>query len=141
MAATRLCSYGGQILRVNLTTGKIRTERTEKYARRFIGGRGINAWIMLNEERPEVDPFDPDNLLIYGVGALVGTLAPFACRLSIETKNAFGGGMGSANCGGHFGAELKFAGFDNVVIYGRAERPVYLWIHDDEAELMDASSI
>ncbi len=141
MAATRLCSYGGQILRVNLTTGKIRTEPTEKYARRFIGGRGINAWIMLNEVSPEIDPFDPENLLIYGVGALVGTLAPFACRVSIETKNAFGGGMGSANCGGHFGAELKFAGFDNVVIYGRAERPVYLWIHDDEAELKDASSI
>ncbi|RLI09441.1 hypothetical protein DRO42_04230 [Candidatus Bathyarchaeota archaeon] len=141
MGGTRLCGYGGKILRVNLSTGKISTQPTEKYARRFIGGRGINAWIMFDEMSPEVHPLDPENLLIYGAGALLGTMAPFACRVSIETKNAFNGGVGSANCGGHFGSELKFAGFDNVVIYGRAENLVYLWIHDDEAELRDASSL
>ena len=137
----KLYGYGGKILRVNLSNGKIFTQPTEKYARRFIGGRGINTWIMFDEVGPEVNPLDPENLLIYGVGALVGTLAPFACRVSIETKNAFNGGVGSSNCGGHFGPELKFAGFDNVVIYGRAEKPVYLWMHDGEAELKDASSI
>ena len=141
MAAARPYSYGGKILRVNLTTGKIHTEPTEKYSRRYIGGRGINASILFNELESGVSCFDPNNLLIYGVGALVGTLAPFACRVSIETKNVFGGGFGSANCGGHFGSELKFAGFDNVVISGRAGKPVYLWICDDEAEIKDASSI
>ncbi len=133
--------YGGEILQVNLSTGKISTEPTLKYARRFVGGRGINAWIMFNELSPDVGCFDPENLLIYGVGPLVGTLAPFGCRVSIETKNVFTGGVGSANCGGHFGAELKYAGFDNVVIRGRSERPVYLWMHDGEAELRDASNL
>jgi len=133
--------YAGEILRVNLTTGKTTTEPTKGYAERFIGGRGINAWILFNELRPEVECFDPENLLLYGVGPLVGTLAPFGCRVSIDTKNAFTGGVGSANCGGHFGAELKYAGFDNVVLTGRAERPVYLWVCDGMAELRDASEL
>lgn len=133
--------YGGEILRVNLSTGKISTEPTARYAKRFVGGRGINAWILFNELGPSVGCYDPENLLIYGVGPLVGTLAPFACRVSIETKNAFTGGVGPANCGGHFGAEMKFAGFDHVVVTGRAERPVYLWMEDGEAELRDASHL
>lgn len=137
----KLYSYGGKILRVNLSTGKIFTQPTEPYAKRFVGGRGINAWILLDEVSPETNWSDPRNPLIYGVGVLVGTLAPFASRVSIETKNAFSGGIGSANFGGHFGPELKYAGFDNAVIYGRAEKPVYLWIHDDGAELKDASSV
>ena len=141
MTIKKLYGYGGKILRVNLSTGEIFTQPTEEYARRFIGGRGINACIMFDEVSPKVNPLDPENLLIFGVGALVGTLAPFACRVSIETKNAFNGGVGSSNFGGHFGSELKFAGFDNVVIYGRAENPVYLWIHDDEVELKNASPI
>ena len=138
---SKVYSYGGKMLRVNLSTGKITAKLTENLARRFIGGRGINSWIMFDEVNPGINWFDPENLLIYGVGALVGTLAPFASRVSVETKNAFSGGVGSANFGGHFGAELKYAGFDNVVIYGRAEKPAYLWLQDDEAELKDASSI
>jgi aldehyde:ferredoxin oxidoreductase len=134
-------SYGGKILRVNLSTGKISSEPTAKYAVNFLGGRGINARILFDESNTIVGCFDPENPLIYGVGTLVGTLAPFACRVSIETKNAFTGGLGSANCGGHFGAEMKFAGFDNAVITGRAERPVYLWMEDGDAELRDASPL
>ncbi|MCK4822022.1 aldehyde ferredoxin oxidoreductase, partial [bacterium] len=82
-----------------------------------------------------------ENILIFGVGRLVGTMAPAACRVSIDTVNAFNNGKGSANLGGHFGPELKYAGFDHVVIKGKAESPVYLWIHDGAAELRDASSI
>ena len=84
---------------------------------------------------------DPENLLIFGPGCLVGTMAPGANRVSIETKNAYSGGKGSANFGGHFGPELRFAGFDHVVISGKAERPVYLWIHDGQAEIRDASGV
>jgi aldehyde:ferredoxin oxidoreductase len=134
-------SYGGKILRVDLSTEKISYEPTVGYARRFIGGRGINAWILFNELSPAVNCYDPENILIYGVGSLVSTLAPFACRVSIDTKNAFTGGLGSANCGGHFGAEMKFAGFDNVVVTGRAEKPVYLWLENGEAELKNASHL
>jgi aldehyde:ferredoxin oxidoreductase len=131
--------YAGSILRVNLTNGKIWTEPTEKYANRWIGGRAINTWILLNELNPEVKWNDPQNLLTFGVGVLVGTLAPGACRVSVDSKNVFNDGIGSANVGGFFGAELKFAGFDNIIISGRAKDPVYLWICDRKVEIRDAA--
>jgi len=133
--------YAGNILRVDLTDGKIWTELTEKYAKRWIGGRAINTWILLNELNPEIEWDDPQNLLTFGVGVLVGTLAPGACRVSVDTKNAFNNGIGSANVGGFFGAELKFAGFDNIIISGKAKNPVYLWICDKKVEIIDAAYI
>ncbi|MBU2535648.1 MAG: hypothetical protein KKD83_05740 [Chloroflexi bacterium] len=131
----------GKILRVDLGSKKITTEDTEKYAKRYIGGRAINNFILLNELAPQTKWSDPENMLIFGVGCLEGTLAPGACRVSIDTINVFNNGKGSANAGGYFGPELKYAGFDHVVITGKAESPVYLWIHDGEAEIRDASSI
>ena len=131
--------YAGNILRVDLTDGEIWTESTKKYANRWIGGRAINTWILLNELNPEIKWNDPQNLLTFGVGVLVGTLAPGACRVSVDTKNAFNNGMGSANIGGFFGAELKFAGFDNIIIFGKSKIPVYLWINNGRAELRDAA--
>ena len=131
----------GKILRVDLTSREVWTEGTERYAMRYIGGRGINSAIMISEIDPETKWSDPENLLLFGAGALVGTLAPGACRISIDTKSVFNNGKGSANAGGHFGAELKFAGFDNIVISGKAREPVYLWIHDGEAEIRAANSI
>jgi aldehyde:ferredoxin oxidoreductase len=133
--------YGGSVLRVDLTSGKIAAEPTTKYAEGFIGGRGINAWILFNELDTSVGPLDPENMLLFGVGPLVGTLSPFCSRMSVDTKNAFTGGVGSANCGGHFSAEMKYAGFDNLVIMGRSERPVYLWLMDGEAQLVDAGEL
>lgn len=135
------CGYAGKILRVNLTDGEIRTEPTEKYAKRWIGGRAINTWILLDELDPRVKWSDAENLLTFGVGVLVGTLAPGACRVSVDTKNAFNNGIGSANVGGFFGAELRYAGFDNVVIRGKAKTPVYLWINDGKVEIRDAASV
>jgi aldehyde:ferredoxin oxidoreductase len=131
----------GKILRVDLTSGTISTEDTEKYAKRFIGGRAVNSFILFNETDPKTKWSDPENLLIFGAGVLEGTIAPGACRVSIDTINVFSNGKGSANCGGNFGPELKYAGFDHVVITGKAKNPVYLWIHDGSAELRDASSI
>jgi aldehyde:ferredoxin oxidoreductase len=134
-------SLAGRILRVDLSSRKISTEDTERYAAKFIGGRAVNSLILLNETSPETKWSDPENMLIFGVGCLVGTLVPGACRVSIDTINAFNNGKGSANVGGHFGPELKYAGFDHVVITGKADNPVYLWIHDGIAELRDASSV
>jgi len=131
----------GRILRVDLTNKKVSSEATAKYAQRFIGGRAINSFILIDEMEPETRWSDPENILIFGVGALVGTLAPGACRVSIETKNVYNNGKGSANFGGHFGPELKYAGFDHVVITGKGDRPVYLWFHDREAEIRDAGHI
>jgi len=133
--------WAGKILRINLTKRKVNTELTEKYATRFIGGRGIDQWILFNEVPQNADPFDPRNLLIFGTGPLTGTLAPCSGRLQVDTKNALTGGTTHNNCGGHFAPELKFAGFDHVIIYGKARKPVYIWISDDKAELRDASSI
>jgi aldehyde:ferredoxin oxidoreductase len=131
----------GKILRVDLGTGKIRFELTEEYAARFIGGRAINSLILLDEMDPRTQWSDSENLLIFGAGALVGTLTPGACRTSIETKNVFNNGKGSANVGGHFGPEMKYSGFDHIVVSGKSKAPVYLWIHRGEAELRDAKSL
>ena len=90
---------------------------------------------------PETGSSDPENLLCFGVGTLAGTLAPGACRVSIDTKSAFNKGIGSANVGGFWGPELKFAGFDNLIVSGKAEKPVYLWIHNGEIEIKDAALI
>jgi aldehyde:ferredoxin oxidoreductase len=132
-------SLAGKILRVDLTAGSIATEETEPYAREWIGGRAINSWILLNEMDLRTAWSDPENLLIFGAGALVGTLAPGACRTSIETKNVFSGGKGSSNVGGHFAPELKYAGFDHMVITGKSAEPVYLYLHDGKAEIREAA--
>ncbi|NIO12149.1 MAG: aldehyde ferredoxin oxidoreductase, partial [Deltaproteobacteria bacterium] len=129
----------GKILRVDLTTGKTWTEETEKYARQYLGGRAVNSLILLNELNRETKWSDRENLLVIGAGALVGTFAPGACRVSVETKNVFNNGKGSANVGGHFGPELKYAGFDHVVISGKSQDPVYVWIHQGNAEIRDGS--
>lgn len=131
----------GKILRVNLSTGKIWTENTGKYAEKTLGGRGINTLIMLNEIDPETRWYDPDNLLCFGAGSLVGTMAPGSCRVDISTINVFSGGKGSANVGGFWGPELKYAGFDNIIISGKSKKPVYLYINDNRVELRDANSI
>ena len=134
-------SLAGKILYVNLTTGEIFTELTMKYAEKFLGGRGIDNWILYREVRPSVAPLDPDNTLTIGTGVLVGTLAPCAARHSVDAKSPVTGGVGSGNSCGHFSAELKFAGYDHIVIQGRAERPVYLWIDDNRVQIVDATSL
>jgi len=133
--------YAGRILRVNLSTGKTTTEPTETYAERFLGGRGINQWILYRETKPDIQPFDPANPIIFGAGVLVGTPALGACRYSVDSRNVLTGGVGSANSGGHFGPELKFAGYDHVVIEGRAPKPHYVLISDDDVEIENADDL
>jgi aldehyde:ferredoxin oxidoreductase len=129
----------GKILRVDLSTGRTRTESSEPYAARTLGGRGTNSLILINEIEPGTKWDDSENLLCFGAGSLVGTPAPGACRTDISTINVFSGGKGSANVGGSWGAELKYAGFDHIIIRGKAERPVYLFVTHGRAEIRDAS--
>ena len=131
--------YGGHILRIGLTCSDISTESTEKYASRFLGGRGINQWILLKEMKPWVTPFEPASTLCFGAGALAGTLVPGAARINIDGKNPFTGGIASASAGGWFASALKFAGYDHIVVQGKANRPVYLWIDDDKVSLRSAT--
>jgi aldehyde:ferredoxin oxidoreductase len=131
----------GQILRVNLTDGKIRHEPVEPYEERFIGGKGINLKILFDGVGRETKAFDPENLLLFGVGPLVGTPFPGACRTDVTAKSPVTGALGNSGMGGYLGPELKFAGYDHLVIEGRAEKPVYLSIRDDHVEILDASAL
>ena len=133
--------YAGNILRVDLSNSGFQTEVTENYAPQFLGGRGINQWILLNELKPAVSPFDASNIIAFGAGALVGTLVPGASRLNIDSKNPFTLGIGSSNAGGWFSTELKFAGYDHIIIHGKAKRPSYLWIENDRVTLRPAAAM
>jgi aldehyde:ferredoxin oxidoreductase len=129
--------WAGKILRVDLTRGEVWEQPTSDYLF-ALGGRGIGQWILFREVEPGVDAFDPENVITFGAGPLTGTLAPGSGRLSIDTKNALTGGVCASNAGGHFTPELKYAGYDSVVVTGQSPKPVYLWIHDNQAELRDA---
>lgn len=130
----------GKILRVDLRAEKVRVEENI-YAERWISGRALSSWILLNEMDPTTKWSDPENYLIFGAGALIGTIAPASCRTNIDTINVFNNGKGSSNFGGHFSPEMKFAGFDQIIIKGKAEKPVYLFISDGNAEIRDASHL
>ena len=134
--------WAGKILRVDLTKGHSIKEETPDYLiRDFLGGAGINAKILYDEVGPNVDPFDPENRLIFGAGPLTGTLAPSSARFSVTAKGPFTFAFCDSNSGGHFGPELKFAGYDNLVFMGKSSKPVYLWIDDDNIQFKDASHL
>ena len=137
-------SYGctGKILRVNLSDGKIWTEEPgELFYRRYLGGGGVAAYYLLKELPKDVDPLGPENLLIFAPGVLTGAPAPGCSRFTVAAKSPLSESYGETEAGGWWGPELKFAGFDAVVIQGRAEKPVYLWVHDGEVEIRDAGKI
>jgi aldehyde:ferredoxin oxidoreductase len=132
---------GGTVLRVDLTTGKITMEPTTNYEiENYIGGRGLNAKTLFDEVKAGTDAFSPENKLILGVGPLVGSRAPSTSRMTITAKSPLCT-YGEANIGGLFPIELKFAGYDQVIISGRSKKPVYLSIVNDKAELKDAAHI
>jgi aldehyde:ferredoxin oxidoreductase len=134
-----LGGFQGFILRVDLTTGKISKERiNEHQARLFIGGPGLGAKILYDEVPPWVESFDALNELIFCTGPLCGAGTFSVGRHFILTKSPLTGYFGEANAGGFWGAELKFAGYDMIVIRGRASRPRYLFINDDVCEIRDA---
>lgn len=135
-------SYGwtGNILFINLTNMTTCLEKTEKYFS-FIGGRGINQRILFDNVGKDTDPLSSENMIILGAGPLVGTMVPGADRLAVDYKNVITGGVGSGNCGGQFGAEMKFAGYDNIVVSGKAKRPVYIYIYNDSVCFRDATDL
>ncbi len=135
-------SYGGHILRVNLSDGTIARQPTEAHlARAFLGGRGLNVKRLWDELSAHTDGLAPENKLVFGVGPLVGTLFPGGARFNVTAMSPQTGILGDSNAGGFFGPTLKFAGYDQLVIEGRAAHPVYLWIKDDTVELRDARDL
>jgi len=129
--------HNGKVLRLDLSRRKVSSESFSKY-RRWLGGRGVNQYLLLRDLPRGVHPFHPRNIITIGAGLLVGTGAPGDCRVSIDTKNVFTRGIGSANVGGDFGPELRFAGVTNLVIQGRARELSYICIDDDLVEIKDA---
>ncbi len=134
--------FTGKILRVDLTKGNVQIEDTNmQWARDYIGGQGLATRYFVDEIDPKVDPFSPDNILIMAPGPLTGTSAPTAARYMAITKSPLTGTITRSNSGGFFGAKLKHSGFDMVIFKGKAEHPVYLFVHDGKAELRDASHL
>ncbi|MFH2038256.1 MAG: aldehyde ferredoxin oxidoreductase family protein [Chloroflexota bacterium] len=132
--------YGGKILRVNLTTGKIAKEPTPvEVARDFIGGRGFGAYFLFKEVPQGADPLGPQNKLIISSGPMSGLMIPGAGKCDFTTKSPLTGGYASASMGGHFTAEMKYAGLDSIILEGISSKPVYLFIDNEKTELRDAS--
>jgi len=134
--------FAGKWLDVDLTRGVLQArELSSAWAERLLGGNGLGTQMLWDEVAPGVDPLGPENLLILAAGPLVGTLMPNSCRMEAVAKSPLTGIYGDSNAGGFFGPELKFAGWDAVVVRGQAPRPVYLAIAGDRTELRDASEL
>ncbi len=135
-------AWARRILRVNLTEGTCKEEPLNmEWAMQYLGQRGLATKYLVEEIDPKVDPLSPDNKLIFATGPLTGTGASTSARYSVITKSPLTNCVACSNSGGYFGAELKNAGWDMIIFEGKAEKPVYLVINDDEAELHDASEI
>jgi aldehyde:ferredoxin oxidoreductase len=127
---------------IDLTNRKVRVENIpEKLRRLYLGGRGIDMYMLYNMVPPGTDALGPDNVLFISAGLLTGTCVPGAARTHIGGKSPETGTIGSANCGGYFAPELVFAGFHHLVFTGKASSPVYVFVHNGEIEIRDASHI
>jgi len=134
--------YCGKVLVVDLATGASAIEEpTDDFYRMYLGGWGFIAHELLKRAPKGVDPFAPENPLMFAAGVASGTGIPGSGRHAVGAKSPLTGAFGEADVGGFWGTELKRAGFDAIVITGRSETPVYLWIHDGEVELRDAGHL
>jgi aldehyde:ferredoxin oxidoreductase len=135
-------SWAGKILRVNLTAGTVKSEPLNMaWAKEYLGSRGLASKYLTTEIDPKVDPLSPDNKLIWATGPLTGTMASTGGRYTVVTKGPLTGAIACSNSGGHWGAELKMAGWDMIIFEGKSAKPVYLYVNDDVAELRDASHL
>lgn len=133
--------YAGKILRVDLSSGKVTDFPTRDYADRFVGGRGIAAKIYWDEVSPDINAFAPENPLIFITGPLAGFSGLAGSRWQLCGKVPTANHFCYSNAGGSWGAWLKLAGYDGIVIQGKSDRPVYLFLHDGTAEIKDASAL
>ncbi|MBN1877063.1 MAG: aldehyde ferredoxin oxidoreductase family protein [Anaerolineae bacterium] len=134
--------YTGKILKVDLTHKTLAIEEPDElFYRRYVGGAGWVAYYLLKDVPAGADPLGPENVLIFAGGPMTGVPVAGAGRSVVGAKSPLTGGYGEADVGGFFGAEMRRAGFDAVVVYGKAETPVYLWLHEGEAELRPAGHL
>jgi len=136
MALNRKIAY------IDLSTGKIEVRPIPiEVRKKFLGGRGLDAYLLYNHTKKGCDPLGPDNTLMVSGGVLTATLASATARTHVMAKSPLGGLLGSCNMGGFFAPELAWAGFHHLVIKGKAEKPVYLWIRNGKIEIRDARGL
>ena len=134
--------YNGKILHVDLTNSQITVEEPgEAFYRKYMGGSALALYYILKEMPAGVDPLGPENVLVLALSVLTGAAVSGQSRMTAAAKSPLTAAIGDSQGGGFWPAELKFAGFDAIVIKGKAEKPVYLWIHNGEYELRDASHL
>jgi aldehyde:ferredoxin oxidoreductase len=133
--------YAGKILRVNLSTGRVRTVPTETYAKRFLGGRGLALKVYWDEVSPQIDALDPENQIAIMTGPLCGIPGIAGSRWQVSGKSPTINQFSYSNLGGAWGAQLKFAGYDGIIVEGKSDRLVYLMIQNHNIELKDAAHL
>jgi aldehyde:ferredoxin oxidoreductase len=134
--------YCGTVLRINLTDGSIKKEALDvEKAKKYIGSRGLGVKTFMEEVDPKVDALSKENKLIIAGGPLTGAPVPTGGRYMVMTKSPLTGTIAISNSGGKWGAELKFAGYDMIILEGKAEKPVYINISDDTVEIKDAAEV
>jgi len=132
----------GTILQVDLSSRKAEKQPLQKdFLPRYVGGRGINARLVFDMVPPGTDALSPDNCLVFGSGALSGTSAPCPARFTVTAKSPLTGMMGHSNAGGYFGPAIKRSGIDHIVIQGKSDEPVYLFVDDGKAEIRPAGHL
>ena len=132
-------AYNGKLARINLSTGEIKTEALDlDLAKKYIGGRGLGTKILYDEGIATVDPLSDKNKIVFATGAMTGTNSPTAGRYMVVTKSPLNNMIASSNSGGKWGAKLKYAGWDALIVEGKSEKPVYLNIEDEKIEILSA---
>jgi aldehyde:ferredoxin oxidoreductase len=135
-------AFTGKYLRVNLTEGTTEVDEfPELTYRMFMGGAAMAASILMRELKPGADPLGPDNILVFATCPLNGVALSGTTRFTAAAKSPLTGGYGEGEAGGWWGPELKFAGFDGIIVTGQSPKPVYLWITDGKAELREGSHL
>ncbi len=134
--------YNSKVLRVDLSASSISVEEpAEEFYRKYMGGSALGLYYLLNEMPAGADPLGPDNILALSLSVVTGATVSGQSRMTATAKSPLSGMIGDSQCGGFWPAHLKFAGFDAIIVKGRASSPVYLWIDDGQAELKDAAHI
>lgn len=138
----KVCGWAGIILNVDLGTKKVEKQAlSPTFARKYLGASGFNSAKLFELVKKDADSLGPENVLIFGVGPLSGTLAPGSSGLTVTAKSPLSDAFGSSHMLGFFAQEVKFAGYDQIIIFGKSDQPLYLWIDDDRVELADASHL
>jgi aldehyde:ferredoxin oxidoreductase len=142
MAKDKIYGWCGNVLKINLTTGSTEIVPLDlEKAQKFLGGRGLNSWVLYNLAATDLDEFGPENPIIVGAGLFCGTLVPAANKFTVTSKSPLTNIFSDSCAGGYFGPELKYAGYDQIIITGVSEKPVYLFIDDDHVELKSADHL